>query len=77
MLVLFRKATVDIFGRSATNDAQQGTDAESNAKFDTAIWAAWLAVAYFVPEGYPQLVTLSGLGLYSFASILCACQRDP
>jgi hypothetical protein len=77
MLVHSRKATVDNFGRSAMNDEQKGIGAGLSPKFDTAVWAACLAVAFLVPDGYPQFVAFSVLSLCSFASILRVCQRDP
>ena len=77
MLILFRKATLDIFGRSEINEEQKRIGAGFHAKFGTAIWAAWLAVAFFVPNGYPQLISLSVLGLFFFASMVRICQRDP
>jgi len=76
MLVLSRKATVDTFGRSAMNDERKGIRAGFSAKFDTAVWAACLAVAFFVADGYPQLEAFSVLGLCSLASIVRVCQRE-
>jgi hypothetical protein len=73
MSVLSREATVDTFGRS---DERKGIRAGFSAKFDTAVWAAWLAVAFFVPDGYPQLEAFSVLGLCSLASIVRVCQRE-
>ncbi len=73
---LSSKATVGFFGSSAMDGEPKGIRARFNARFDTAVWAALLASALFVPDGYPRLVALSILGLCSFATIVCACQRE-
>jgi hypothetical protein len=76
MLVLSRKATVDTFGRSAMNEERKGIRERFSTIFYTAIWATCLAVALFVPDGYPQLVAFSVLGLCSLASLVCVCQCE-
>jgi len=76
MLVLSRKSTIDTFGRSAMNDELNGIRARFSARFDTTILAALLAVVFCVPDGIPQLVSLSVLSLCSFASILRVCQLE-
>lgn len=73
MLVLPHNATVDTLGRS---DERKGIQARFSAKFETALWAASLAVALLVPNGYPQLVAFSVLSLCSLAWIARVCHRD-
>jgi len=73
MSVLSREAIVDTFGRS---DERKGIREGFGARFNAAIWAASLAVALLVPEGYPQLIAFSVLSLCSLASIACVCQRE-
>ena len=76
MSVFFGNAPADTFERSAISNELTGIRARFVAIFDTAVWAALLAVAFVLPEGYPRLVMCSILALCSFASILCACQRE-
>jgi len=76
MLFFSQKTTVDTFGRSATNDELKGIRARFRANFETAVLALVLAVAFFVPDGYPQQVALSLLSFCSFGSILYVCHRE-
>lgn len=68
MSVLSREATVDTFGQS---DRRKGIRAGFSA-----VCAACLAVALFVPDGYPRLVAFSVLGLCSLASIVSVCHAN-
>lgn len=73
MSVLSREAAVDTFGQ-AGDEKRIGTT--FGATSETGLWAACLAVALFVPDGYPQLVAYSVLGVCSLAWIARVCQCD-
>lgn len=76
MLNLSREATVDTFGTSAMSGERQGILAGFSVRLEMAIGAACLAVACFVPAGYPRLVALSIVSLCSFASIIRTCHSE-